>query len=248
MTLAEFFDKYKTAAVAFSGGCDSSYLLYAAQSCGADIHAYYVKSALQPEFELRDAKRLANQLGIPLTVIRLDVLANGAVAANPADRCYHCKKTIFSEIKRRAAEDGYSLLLDGTNASDNEDDRPGTAAKNELSVLSPLKECGLTKDEIRRLSGEAGLFTCDKPAYACLATRIPTGERITAEKLCAVEKSEDFLFSLGFSDFRVRTSGSTAKLQMREEQLGKLLENRTEILTELSNYFSTVTLDLEVRK
>src|SRR5699024_2924376 len=149
----------------------------------------------------------------------VDILADETVAANPPDRCYHCKRRIFSAIASAAAADGYTLLLDGTNASDDAGDRPGMRALWELSVRSPLRECGLTKPEIRWLSREAGLFTWDKPAYARLATRVPAGERLTAEKLENTERAEDFLFSLGFTDFRVRLFNGAARLQLPAEQL-----------------------------
>ena len=150
-------------------------------------------------------------------------------------------------IREAAAKDGFDILLDGTNASDDAGDRPGMKALQELQVLSPLRECGLTKDEIRRLSKEAGLFTWNKPAYACLATRIPAGEEITLEKLERVEEAEGYLFALGFTDFRVRTRQGHARLQVRRDQLGRVLERREEILAELKKYFETVSLDLEVR-
>lgn len=248
MKLEEFFKAHPKVAVAFSGGVDSAYLLYAAARCGANVRAYYVKSDFQPQFELEDAKRLAGQLGTPVTVLRLDVLSSGPVAENPPDRCYHCKKAIFGAIIEAAARDGFTVLLDGTNASDEEGDRPGMRALRELQVLSPLRMCGLTKAHIRELSKKAGLFTWDKPAYACLATRIPTGQAITKEKLAATESAEDFLFSLGFTDFRVRMAGTAAKLQFPEGQLEKLLQRREQIVTELKKYYSDVWLDLEVRK
>lgn len=247
MTLQKFFEEHPRVAIAFSGGVDSAYLLYAALQNGADATAYYVKSAFQPQFELEDAERLARQLSARLRVLPVDILAEPAVAENPADRCYHCKKRIFSTIIRAAAEDGYTLLLDGTNASDDAGDRPGMRALTELSVRSPLRECGLTKDEIRRLSRAAGLFTWDKPAYACLATRVPTGESLTLDKLQNTEHAEDYLFALGFTDFRVRMSGTAARLQLPENQLPKLLEHRAEILHELKKTYSAVLLDLEVR-
>ena len=140
------------------------------------------------------------------------------------------------------------MLLDGTNASDDAKDRPGMRALAELSVLSPLRQCGLTKEEIRQRSKEAGLFTWDKPAYACLATRILTGEEITVKKLAAVEEAEDWMASLGFTDFRVRTSGGQARLQIRESQWPLLWEHRAEILEKLKENYRTVSLDLEVRK
>lgn len=247
MTLTEFFHENQKAAIAFSGGVDSAYLLYAALQSGADVRAYYVKSAFQPQFELDDARRLAEALSADMRVLDVDILADETVAANPPDRCYHCKRRIFSAIASAAAADGYTLLLDGTNASDDAGDRPGMRALRELSVRSPLRECSLTKPEIRRLSREAGLFTWDKPAYACLATRVPAGERLTAEKLENTERAEDFLFSLGFTDFRVRLFNGAARLQLPAEQLPRLLERRAEILSELKKTYSAVVLDLEVR-
>ena len=247
MNLDLFFSEHTRAALAFSGGVDSAYLLYKAVSCGCDVHAYYVKSAFQPQFELEDAKRLAKELGANMTVIELDVLSDQVICSNPADRCYHCKKKIFSAILETAREAGYTLLLDGTNASDDVSDRPGMKALTELSVRSPLRECGLSKDEIRRLSKEAGLFTWDKPAYACLATRIPAGAKITVEKLSATETAEGYLTELGFSDFRIRMSGTEAKIQAQEKDLEKLLLYRRNILETLKPFYSAVTVDLEVR-
>ena len=247
MTLNSFFLENPRIALAFSGGVDSAYLLYAATAAGADVTAYYVHSAFQPEFELRDAQRLASELGAKMRVIELDVLSDDAVTANPADRCYHCKKRIFTAIVRAAREDGYEVLIDGTNASDDASDRPGIRALRELAVRSPLRECGITKVRVREMSREAKLFTWDKPAYACLATRIPTGEMITAEKLKKTEQAEEFLKSLGFVDFRVRLMGESAKLQVRAEQFPLLTEKRTEILAGLKPLYANILLDLEVR-
>ena len=247
MELSDFFRLHPAGAVAFSGGVDSSLLVWAAARYGSDWRAYYVHSPFQPAFELADARQVAGQCGLPLTVLEVDVLQNETVAANPPDRCYYCKHSIFSVILDRARQDGCSLVIDGTNASDDAGDRPGMRALRELAVRSPLRECGLTKDEIRRLSREAGLFTWDKPAYACLATRIPTGEAITAGKLQRTERAEDFLFSLGFTDFRVRTLRDDAKLQLRPEQLPLAMEKRAEILEFLKRDYRSVLLDLEVR-
>ena len=170
------------------------------------------------------------------------------VRANPSDRCYYCKQQIFSTIIDTAARDGYSLILDGTNASDDASDRPGMRALKELKVRSPLRECGLTKAEIRRLSREAGLFTWDKPAYACLATRVAQGEEITAEKLEKTELAEGYLMRMGFSDLRVRQSSGDAVLQIRKDQSSLLEENHDEIINELKKYYNSVTIDLETRK
>lgn len=247
MKLNEFFKEHPKAAIAFSGGVDSAYLLYSAKQNGAEVRAYYVKSVFQPQFELDDALRLAGELDVPMRILTVDVLSSAAIVNNPPDRCYYCKRMIFETIVKVAAEDGFSVLLDGTNASDDAADRPGMRAVRELSVLSPLRECGLTKAAIRQLSKEAGLFTWDKPAYACLATRIPAGETMTEEKLKATEAAEDFLFSLGLKDFRVRRMGDAAKIQVPADQIGKILENRERILSKLKKNYSAVLLDLEVR-
>lgn len=247
MTLPEFFQANPEAAVAFSGGADSAYLLYAAARYARRVRAYCARSPFQPAFEWEDARRLAGELGVGLRAVELDVLALPEVAANPADRCYHCKRAVFSAISRAAREDGFPLLIDGTNASDDAADRPGMRALEELSVRSPLRECGLTKGEVRRLSKEAGLFTWDKPAYACLATRVPAGTPITAEMLQKTEAAEDYLFSLGLTDFRVRLLGGCARIQVPAAQIPRLLENRREIVETLKKIYGGVLLDLEAR-
>lgn len=248
MELKDFFAENKKVAVAFSGGTDSAYLLYVAIKFGVCVKAYYVKSAFQPQFELDDAKRLAEELGADMQIIYVDILANKVVTDNPCNRCYYCKKIIFTEIAKAAAKDKYFVLTDGTNASDDAKDRPGMRALTEMSVRSPLRECGLSKDDVRRLSKEAGLFTWNKPAYACLATRISAGEKITEEKIKKIEISEKYLSSIGFTNFRVRTSGDTAKLQIEEKQFSLVLAKRQEILCELEKYYDSVLLDLKVRE
>jgi len=245
--LSRFFHDNPNCAIAFSGGVDSAYLLYAAVRWGKKIRAYYVCSAFQPRFEQEDARRMAEKLGADLVFLQADILGCDAVAANTVQRCYECKKVLFSMIAQRAAADGFSLLLDGTNASDDASDRPGMRALRELGVRSPLRECGLVKSEIRRLSKEAGLFTWDKPAYACLATRIPTDTLITPENLSRTERAEEFLFSLGFSDFRVRLLGDAARIQVAASQLPLLMEKRALILETLKKEYSAVLLDLEIR-
>ncbi len=247
MNLEQFFAENPKVALAFSGGVDSALLLWAARHFGAEVRAYYVKSPFQPQFELNDAKRLAEELGADMIVIELDALADPAIAANPADRCYHCKTAIFSAILSAARADGFSILMDGTNASDDAGDRPGMRAIRELNVRSPLRECGITKAEVRRLSKEAGLFTWDKPAYACLATRVPAGTEIRREILESTERAEDFLHRMGFSDLRVRWHHGGARLQLPENQLELLLKNREDILKELKKDYASVMLDLEVR-
>lgn len=245
--IEKFFKENPKVALAFSGGVDSAYLLYAASKYGEDVTAYFVKSAFQPQFELEDAMRLAGELSAKIKVLAADVLEDIDVKANGPKRCYYCKKRIFSTIMENAARDGYSVLLDGTNASDDVNDRPGMQALKELSVKSPLRECGLTKDEVRRLSREAGLFTWDKPAYACLATRIPTGTEIYEADLIVTEKAEEDMMAMGFSDFRIRKIGDTAKLQLPLSQMDRIMERREEVLDRLKRYYKNVTLDLEVR-
>ena len=248
MELFEYLKEKKEIALAFSGGVDSAYLLYACLKSCKKVTAYYVKTAFQPEFEFEDAKRLAKELNADMKVITLDVLKDEKVTENPPDRCYYCKNNIFNAILLNAHEDGYTYVADGTNASDDASDRPGMRALKELKVISPLRECGLDKTTIRRLSKEAGLFTHDKPAYACLATRIKTGETITEEKLKATEYAENFLFGLGFKDFRVRLDAGRAIIQVHKEQLQLVIDKRDEINEALKGYYKSITLDLEVRK
>ncbi len=248
MELREFFALHPRVALAFSGGVDSSYLLYAALRWVEDVGVYYVRSAFQPEFEVRDALRLAESLGVPVRLLGADVLSCPAVAANPADRCYHCKTVIMSTIRTAAAADGYPLVIDGTNASDQVSDRPGFRALEEQGILSPLRLCGLDKATIRGLSREAGLFTWDKPAYACLATRIPTGEPITAEKLAVVEKGEAALTDMGFTDFRLRAPGGRAWLQFTAEQLPEAAARFDEIRAALAPQFSEIAIDPKERE
>lgn len=247
MTLEQFFQEHSKVAVAFSGGVDSAFLLWAAVRSGADVKAYYAASAFQPQFERDDALRLAKELGVSMEVLPVDVLCREEIVSNPPDRCYHCKTLLFSAISEASRRDRYPILLDGTNASDDPADRPGVRALQELQVCSPLRECGLTKPEIRRLSREAGLFTHDKPAYACLATRIPVWEPITEDKLARTERAEMYLTSLGFRNFRVRMQGDDAKLQVTAEDLPLVLQHRKTILMELKKDYHSVVLDLEVR-
>ena len=244
MTLQEFFRQHPKSALGFSGGVDSSYLLYAGISAGAEVRPYFIKTAFQPAFELEDAKRLCAQLGAELSIIELDALANPDVAKNPANRCYYCKTGLFGALQKRALEDGYTVLLDGTNASDEAGDRPGMQALSELHVLSPLRLCGLTKSQIRELSREAGLFTWDKPAYACLATRIPTGQRITNELLARVEGAEQALFSPSRRILRPQLAANGV-----QALAGWLTPSarRSEILENMRPYFETVLLDLKGR-
>ena len=247
MTLEAFFQQVPKAAVAFSGGTDSALLLWAARRYGCDVRAYYVKTPFQPRFEYEDARRLARELDVPLTVVELDILTVPEAAANGPQRCYFCKRALFSGLWKAARRDGYTVLLDGTNASDDAGDRPGMRALRELEVRSPLRECGLTKENVRRLSREAGLFTWDKPAYACMATRIPTGTPIRARDLERVERAEAALAALGFRDFRVRLFHGAARVQVTAAQLPLILERREDLTAALRADFSDILLDLAPR-
>ena len=245
--LAAFFKEHPRMALAFSGGTDSAYLLYAARACGCDVKAYYARSAFQPEFERRDAMRLAGQLGAPLREVPLDVLAVEKVRLNPENRCYFCKQAIFTALADAARADGYAEIMDGTNASDDAGDRPGMRALREMGVLSPLRLCGIPKARVRALSREAGLFTADKPAYACLATRIPAGTPIDGATLRRVEGAEGALFDLGYVDFRVRVFHGAARLQLPADQLERAARERGTLRAALAPYFETVLLDLKER-
>ncbi len=248
MTIQEFFAQNPEAAVAFSGGVDSAWLLHEAMRYARRIAAYFVHTPFQPDFELEDAQDTARRLGAPLKVIPFDILSVPAAAANPPDRCYHCKRALFSRLLNEAAGDGFPLVLDGSNASDDAGDRPGMRALRELGVRSPLRECGIAKARIRTLAQEAGLPVWDKPSYACLATRIPTGTAIAAGDLARVARGEAALMGLGFSDFRLRLRGDGALLQVRPEQMalaGRLLPNIQALLAE---DFTLVQLDSQARQ
>ncbi len=239
MTLTEFFSQYPKAALALSGGVDSIYLLFAARSLGADIKPYFMQTAFQPKFELEDAKTAAPDV----TVLPLDILQIPDVRKNPEKRCYYCKNAMFSAFKAQALADGYEVFLDGTNASDDSNDRPGMAALAELGVLSPLRLCGLKKEDVRALAKQAGLPVWNKPSYACLATRLPTGMAIERNTLGRVEAAEQALHDLGYEDLRVRVTKEGALLQLPASQLSHGTNHFAAIQTALKPYFDRVMLD-----
>lgn len=247
MDLKEFFEKHTKVAIAFSGGCDSAYLSYEALKYCKSVKAYYVKTCFQPEFELKDALRFAKEYNLDLSIIEYDILKEKEICGNPDIRCYYCKKKIFSLIKEKAHADGFEVILDGNNASDDASDRPGMKVLEEMEVLSPLRLCKLTKPEIRNLSKEAGLFTWDKPAYACLATRVPVNTLITKEILDITEKSESFMSLNGFSDFRVRYRDGKALIQLPKEQHELYARKKELIEKELLTYYREVILDSKPR-
>ncbi len=220
--LGEIIRSYGKAAVAFSGGVDSSLLCAVArEELGEGAAAITIVSPLLPKSELDDAAAVAEQVGIRHILVESREIEE-EVAANPKDRCYHCKKREFGAIARAARELGIGTVLDGSNVDDESDYRPGMRAIAELGVASPLKEAGLGKEEIRELSRRLGLPTAEKPAFACLASRIPYGERIDAAKLARVERAEDYLRSRGFRQFRVRSHGDLARIEVGPSERAKL--------------------------
>ncbi len=190
-SLDAFLERNKRLAVAFSGGCDSSYLLAAAYEAGCDVRAYLVRTAFQPSFELEDACAVANRLVVPFKILDVDMLSREEVCTNTVERCYLCKRVIFSEIRKAAREDGIDIVVDGTNASDDPSRRPGFRALGECGVLSPLRMAGMTKADVRdalrrleaRLGFASGELMSDKPSFPCLAVFVGEGKRITEESL-----------------------------------------------------------------
>lgn len=247
MTLNEFFKLNPRAGIAFSGGADSAYLLAEAVRLGAEVTAYCVHSEFQPQFEIDDAIKVAGHLKAELKILEISILGDDAITANPPDRCYHCKKQIMGAIKEAAISDGYELLLDGTNASDDADDRPGMRALAEFGIRSPLRECGITKEEVRKGARAAGLDVWDKPSYACLATRVPEGELITQAKLRGAEKAESLMMAMGFRDFRVRWRGHDGLVQVKADQYDEAIARQHEIETALGRYYDYVEIDEKTR-
>lgn len=247
MELKEFFREHKRVAVGLSGGVDSAFLLNQAKKYAVDVRAYFVNSLFQPAFELEDARRISRECGTGLTILHADVLSEPDIRSNPENRCYYCKNYLFQKIIDAANQDGFDTILDGTNASDDEGSRPGMQALKEKNVLSPLRICGLTKEEIRRQARREGIFVHSKPSYACLATRIPSGVEITDRMIKKVEAGENILFTFGFTDFRIRWFHGAARIQLAESQISLLTEKREEIRKRLVPLFEEVLLDLKSR-
>lgn len=232
--------------IAFSGGVDSTLLLkVAVEVLGKNVLPITVNGAMLPRSEFDEAQSLAKEIGATPLVLEADIFSLENFVKNPGDRCYHCKKFIFTQIKTAALENGYAVILDGSNLDDMKDYRPGIKALGELGVFSPLKESGLTKQDIRDLSAYYGLPTATKPAMACLATRIPTNTAITPEALTAIETGEDYLKSLGLSQYRLRLVGDTAKIECDPKNFNAVIENRLVLVDTLKNLgIKTITLDL----
>jgi uncharacterized protein len=206
------------AAVAFSGGVDSSFLCHAAAAAlGKRAIAITIVSPMLPASEIEASGNIARRIGIEHITIEENKIEDD-VARNTKERCYHCKKREFARIQEAARSRGIEIVLDGSNIDDEGDYRPGLRALAELNIMSPLREAGLSKQEIRELSCSFDLPTWDKPAFACLASRIPYGETITAEKLSRVEKAEAALRDFGFRQFRVRSHGDIARIEVSPEE------------------------------
>ncbi len=237
--------------IGFSAGVDSTFLAAEARRVlGRDNMAVATScSPSLPRRELEEARALAEALDLRLLTLQSSEMEDERFTANPPNRCYYCKHALFSELKTIAEEHGFEHVADGTNADDEDDFRPGMVACQELGIRQPLREAGLTKDDIRTLSAEMGLPTASKPASACLASRFPYGERITEEKLNRVERAEEALRRKGFVHFRVRSHGDIARIELGpREDLHRLLDSsvRTQITRELQAIgYQYVALDLE---
>ncbi len=235
-------------AIAFSGGTDSAFLLSVASSVlGERAVAVTVRSSTFPAREFQEAVSLAEQIGTHQIIIDTNELEIEGFAQNPPNRCYHCKKALFSKIKHTAEELGIPNVADGSNLDDLNDYRPGMRALQELGAISPLKQAGMTKADIRALSREMGLPTWNKPAFACLASRFPYGQPITKEKLLRVERAEQFLLDHGFTQFRVRCHEDVARIEVPAEDRARFLDLAfaKEVYAAFQSFgFAYVSLDL----
>ena len=214
--------------VAFSSGVDSAFLLKTAHDVlGNNAVAVTAKLHSFPKWEFEEAVAFCQSEGIDQIIVEVDEFRVEGFRQNPPDRCYLCKRALMEKIREAAEKRGICYIAEGSNMDDVGDYRPGMKAIAELGIKSPLREAGLTKDEIRELSREAGLPTWNKPSYACLASRFVYGEEITEEKLSMVEKAEEKLFSLGFRQVRVRIHGKLARIEIERSEMGRFLEPET---------------------
>ncbi len=243
----KWFEDKDGAVIAFSGGVDSSVVAKAAKEVlGGRAIAVTSFSPTFPKWEAELAKKVAMEIGIRLEIVNENELENPMFVRNPPNRCYYCRKGLIEEIKKVADENGISLIVDGANYDDIKEHRPGLKAMREAGVRSPLIELKLGKEEVREIAREFGLSVMDKPSMACLASRIPYGESITGFKLKRVEMAEDFLRSMGIKQLRVRSHKNTARIEVSNGDVLRVLENREKILNRLTQLgFAYVTLDLE---
>jgi uncharacterized protein len=226
-------------AVAFSGGVDSSFLLKVASDVlGDKAIAVTAKSSTYPEREYKEAVEFCEKYGIKQIVITSEELDVEGFAENPLNRCYLCKNELFTKIKEVARQNNIKNVTEGSNFDDLSDYRPGLKAVAEQGVVSPLRKANLTKDEIRFLSKEMGLKTWNKPSFACLSSRFPYGQKITKEKLDMVDKAEQYLMDIGFTQVRVRHHGEVARVELMPDEISKILENN--IINDIYSYFKTL--------
>ncbi len=247
--LKEILRQTQGCAIAYSGGVDSSLLATVAYEVLGDRSlAILATSSTYPKWEYEQAVEFARQRSIPLVTIVSEELDIPEFRDNPTNRCYYCKKELFGKIKAIAQARGLTSIADGNNADDTRDYRPGTQAAKELGVLSPLREAGLTKSEIRQLAHQYGLPMADKPPMACLASRFPYGSKITAEKLKQVERLEDFLRNRGFRLFRARHHETILRLELEESEMDRFMSSAVrKEWTQLAKAegFQYITLDME---
>jgi len=246
--LREILKGYESVLVAFSGGRDSSFLLKAAiDSLGPDkVLAITVKTEFLPEKKFTEAKEIAEIIGSRWKSIEIPILKESNLKRNPADRCYICKKTLLKNLKKTAKEEGLNEIIEGTNINDTSKYRPGLKAKKELGVKSPLLEAEFTEEDIKKLSRKLNLPTWDKSSFTCLATRFPYGSKLTKSSLKKVELAENFLTTRTFKNFRVRSHGNIARIEIPQKDFDKVLSNRKSIIEELKKIgFEYITLDIE---